>query len=58
MKVTCLNFVLVKIPKNEYNKGGGSREGSGIFMSNIIVKKLKISVEEGRVATTLNTIKH
>jgi hypothetical protein len=35
VEVTCLNLVLVKIPKKMgYNKGGGNREGSGTFMSN------------------------
>ena len=28
-----------------HKKGGGNREGSGTFMSNIIFKELKISVE-------------
>jgi hypothetical protein len=36
-------------------KGGDSREGGGAFMSNT---KLKISVEQDRVVTTLNIIKH
>ena len=29
-----------------------------IYLPTLIVKKLKIGVEHGRVATTLNTIKH
>ena len=36
VEVNCLNLVLVKIwKKRGYNKEGGSREGSNIFMSNI-----------------------
>ena len=35
MEVTCLNLVLVRIWRKEgYSKEGGSREGSGTFMSN------------------------
>ena len=34
MEVTCLKLVLVGYEKKGYNKGGGSREGSGTFMSN------------------------
>ncbi len=34
MEVTCLNLVFVRIWKKRYNNGGGSREGSGTFMSN------------------------
>ena len=41
-----------------HRKGGGNREGSGRFMSNTNDKELKISVEQGRVVTTLNIIKH
>jgi hypothetical protein len=32
MEVTCLHLVLARI--YIYDKGGGSREGSGTFMSN------------------------
>jgi hypothetical protein len=28
------DFIVSKDMKNEYNKGGASREGSGTFMSN------------------------
>ena len=41
-----------------HNKGGGSREGSGIFAFNTNCQELKISVEKGRVVTTLHIIKH
>ena len=44
--------------KKWYNKGGDSRKGSGTVMSKLIVNELKISVEQGRVVTTLNIIKH
>jgi hypothetical protein len=39
-------------------KGGGNREGSGTVMSNTKCQELKIRVEECRVVTTLNIIKH
>ena len=39
--------------KKEYNKGGGSREGSSTFMSS---KEMKTRVEQGRVVTTLNIL--
>ena len=39
-------------------KGGDSRESSGTFMSNTNYQELKISVEQGKVVTTLNIIKH
>jgi hypothetical protein len=44
--------------KKRCNKGGGSREGSGTFRSNTNYQGSKISVEHGRVVTTLNIIKH
>jgi hypothetical protein len=44
--------------KRGYNKGGGSREGTGTFMSNIDCQELKIGVEDGRVVTTRNIIIH
>jgi hypothetical protein len=34
VEVTCLNLVLVRIGKEQYNKGGGNRKGSGTFISN------------------------
>jgi hypothetical protein len=34
VEVTCLNLVLVRVSKMGCNKGGGSRKGSGTFMSN------------------------
>jgi len=39
-------------------KGGGNREGNDTFMSNTNCQDLKISVEHGRMITTLNIIKH
>ena len=42
--------------KKRYNKGGGNAEGSNTLMSNINCNELKISVEHGRVATTLDII--
>jgi hypothetical protein len=44
--------------KRGYNKGGGSREGTGTFMSNTDCQELKIGVEHGRVVTTRNIIIH
>ena len=41
-----------------YNKGGGSREVATHLYLTLIVKELKISVEQGSVVTTLNIIKH
>jgi len=41
-----------------HNKGGGNNENNYTFMSKLIVKELKISVEQGKVITTLNIIKH
>jgi len=42
-----------------HKKGGGSRKGSGTFMClRLIVKKSKMSVEHGRVVTTIIIIKH
>jgi hypothetical protein len=38
-------------------KGHGSREDGGAFMSNTNYQKLKFSIEHDRVVTTLNTIK-
>ena len=32
----------------------GSREGEAAFMSTLIIKEFKISVEQDRVVTTLN----
>ena len=58
MEVAYSNLVLIRIWKKWYNKGGDSRKGSGTFMSKLIVNELKISVEQGRVVTTLNIIKH
>ena len=41
-----------------YNKGGGTREGNYTFMSNTNCQGIEISVEQGRVVTTLNIIKY
>ena len=41
MKVICLNVVLVRIWKEGYNKGGGNREGSNIFMSNTHYQRIE-----------------
>jgi hypothetical protein len=42
----CMSEVSVNEDMNKgYNKGGGSREGSGTIMSTLISKELKISVE-------------
>ena len=57
MEVTCLNLVLVRIWKNIYNKGGGNREVAAHLCLTLIVKELKISVEHGRVVTTLDIMK-
>jgi hypothetical protein len=51
-------FNVSKYMKKIYNKGVGSRIRSGTFMATLIVKELKISVEHGRVVTTLTIIKH
>jgi hypothetical protein len=39
-------------------KGGGSREGAMYLCLTLIIKELKISVEQDTVVTTLNIIKH
>ena len=39
-----------------HRKRGGSKEGSGTFMSNINCQGIEISVEQGRVVTTLYII--
>ena len=57
MEVTCLTLVSIKYEKG-YNKRSGSREGSGTFMSNTNCHKIKMRVEQGRLVTTLNIIKH
>ena len=43
-----------------HKKGGGNRLGkvAAQLRLTLIVKELKINVEEGRVVTTLNIIKH
>ena len=64
MEVTCLNLVLSKDMEEIYiyipnpmnsmlhKKGGGSRKGSGTFMSNTNCQGIKNSVEQGRVVIT------
>ena len=45
--------------KRGYNKGGGNRKGRVAHLyPTLIVKESKMSVEHGRVVTTLNIIKH
>ena len=39
-------------------RGDVGREGTGTFMSNTNCQGIEISAEQGRVVTTLNTIKH
>ena len=43
-----------------HRKGGGCREGSGTFIYNINCQGIEnyCSVEQGKVVTTLNIIKH
>ena len=38
-------FSVIKDRKNIHNKGSGNKKGSGTFMSNTIIKELKINVE-------------
>jgi hypothetical protein len=59
VEVTCLNLVLVRIRKKfdiirEVTIGKVATH----LCLKIIIKELKISVEQGRVVTTLNIIKH
>ena len=48
--------------KKGYNKGGDNREGRGTFILTLVVKELKISVEQGlggnntKYNRTLNTL--
>ena len=49
-------FSVSKDMKKWLIKGGGIREGSGTFVSNANCQGMNISVEQGRVATTLNII--
>ena len=41
-----------------HRMGGGSREGSGTFMFNTYYQGIEISVEQGKVVTTLSKFKH
>ena len=51
-------FYVSKDMKKGYNKGGGGRKVAAHLCLTLIVKELKVSVEHGRVVTTLNRIKH
>ena len=62
MEVTCTNLVLVKLEK-KFNNDKRRKEVTGrkVVMHlclTLIIKELKISVEQNRVVTTLNIIKH
>jgi hypothetical protein len=58
--VICVSYMFEfsKGMNKKCNKGGGSREDSGTFKSNTNCQGIEISVEQGRVVTTLNIIKH
>ena len=62
MEVTCTNLVLVKIWKKINNAKRRKDVAVGKVAAHLcltlIIKELKISVEQDRVITTLNIIKH
>jgi len=52
-------FNINKDMKKEYNKGSGTYMSVAAHISlTLFVKELKINVEQGRVVTSLNIIKH
>ena len=59
MKLTCLNLVLVRIweKKDIIREVAIGKVAARLFLT-LIVKKLEISVEHGRVVATINVIKH
>ena len=59
MEITCLSLVLVRILKKEkrIREVAVGRVAAHLCLTRI-VKELKISVEQGRMVTTLNIIKH
>ena len=62
MEVTCKNSMLVRIWKKNDNDKRRKEVVVGKVAAHLcltlIIKELKISVEEDRVVTTLNIIKH
>ena len=62
MEVTCTNLVLVRIWKKIKNDKRRKEVTIGKVAAHLcltlIIKELKISVEQGRVVTSLNIIKH
>ena len=57
MEVTCLNLVLIRIWKKYYNNDNRRLSTHLLtYILTLIIKELKISVEQGRVVTTLNII--
>jgi hypothetical protein len=59
VEVTCTNLVLVRIWKiNDIIKEVAVGKVAAHLCLTLIVKGLKISVEQDRVVTTLNVIKH
>ena len=53
-----MNLVLVKIWKNDVTRKITIGKVEAHSCLTLIVKELKISIEQGRVITTLNIIKH
>jgi hypothetical protein len=51
-------FSVSKAMKKGYTKGGAVEKVAAHLCLKIIVKELKISVEQGKVVTTLNIINH
>jgi hypothetical protein len=52
-------FNINKDMKKEYNKGSGTYMSVAAHIClTLFVKELKINVEQGRVVTSLNIIKH
>jgi len=65
IEVTCLNLVLIKDMRKEKTNNNDKRRIPPYLLifqpSNslaLIVRELKSSVEQGRMVTTLNIIKH
>ena len=62
MEITCTNLALVRIWKKINNEKMRKEVAIGKVVAHLcltlIIKELRISVEQGRVVTTQNIIKH
>ena len=58
MEVACLNLVLVRMWKKDIIREVTTRKVTAHLCLKLIVKELKISVEQDMVVTTLNITKH